>query len=370
MKLSIAMPVYNEVRTIQKIIATVFESPLPQGIEKELVIVDDCSTDGTRELLQAIRADGLKIFYHEKNRGKGAALRTAFSHCSGDIILIQDADLEYDPNEYPKLLNPIINGNADVVFGSRFIGGEEHRVLYFWHAIANKLLTLLSNMLSNLTLTDMETCYKVFRRAVMQKITIEENRFGVEPEVTAKIAALARQENISIYEVGISYHGRTYDEGKKIGLKDAVRALWCVLKYNTSKLANFIKYALSGLFVALSQFATMIFFVELLQFKTTLLQNAAYAISIEASILLGFFLHAFITWRYRFHSAGQFLLKLLTFQIVTAVSFLIRQALFYILLQAGIDYRVNTLIGIAVAIILNFFGYQNIVFKHRGPPRN
>ena len=197
--------------------------------DKEIIVVDDCSTDGTRDLL-AREIAGLvtHVIYHEVNQGKGAALRTGFKAATGDVAIVQDADLEYDPNEYPKLLQPIIDGKADVVFGSRFAGGEAHRVVYFWHMVGNKGLTLLSNMLTNLNVTDMETCYKVFKREVLQKITIEENRFGFEPEITAKVSKL----DVVIYEVGISYYGRTYKEGKKIGWRDGFRALYAIIKYN------------------------------------------------------------------------------------------------------------------------------------------
>ena len=225
MKLSVVIPVYNENASIAELVKRVRASP----VEKEIILVDDCSTDGTRDTLRTLAAAGdLTVLYHDRNRGKGAALRTGIAAARGDAVVIQDADLEYDPQDYPKLLEPIRNGRADVVFGTRFSGGETHRVLYFWHALGNKFLTLLSNMLTNLNLTDMEVCYKLFRREVIQQIVIEEDRFGFEPEITAKVARL----RCRIYEVGISYAGRTYEEGKKIGWKDGVRALWCILKYN------------------------------------------------------------------------------------------------------------------------------------------
>ncbi len=222
--LSVVIPVYNEVHNIREIHARVRAVP----IEKEILLIDDGSTDGTREILRELADDTTKVVLHEYNQGKGAALRTGFRKASGDIVIIQDADLEYDPAQYPKLIQPILEGKADVVYGSRFVTGDYRRVLYFWHMLGNSLLTLTSNMFTNLNLTDMETCYKVFRREVLQKITIEENRFGFEPEITAKIAKL----DVRIYETGISYSGRTYKEGKKIGWKDGFSAIRCILKYN------------------------------------------------------------------------------------------------------------------------------------------
>lgn len=225
------MPCFNEIRTIEAILKNV--SKVSLKMEKEIIVVDDFSNDGTREYLKSIEAKDktIKVIYHPENRGKGAALRTGFKATSGDIIIIQDADLEYNPNNYHKLLKPIIEDKADVVYGSRFVGGESHRVLFFWHSIGNKFLTFLSNMFTNLNLSDIEVCYKVFRREVLDKIELKENRFGFEPEFTAKISRL----NCRIYEVGISYFGRTYDEGKKINWKDGLRAAYVILKYGIFK---------------------------------------------------------------------------------------------------------------------------------------
>ena len=224
--LSVVIPVYNEVSTIERIVSAVRAVP----IEKEIIIVDDASTDGTRERLARLQdLDKVTVLYHDRNLGKGAALRSGFNRASQAIVVVQDADLEYDPQEYSRLVRPITDGKADVVYGSRFVGSDSHRVLYFWHSLGNKALTLLSNALTNINLTDMETCYKVFRREVLQQIDLQEDRFGFEPEITAKIARLP---NIRVYEVGISYSGRTYGEGKKIGWRDGVRAVWCILKYN------------------------------------------------------------------------------------------------------------------------------------------
>ena len=223
--LSIIIPCYNESKTIVSLIDAVKKSPVK---DREIIIVDDGSKDGTRDILNQLNDPEVRIIFHSKNKGKGAALRTGFNEAKGDICIVQDADLEYDPQEFPLVIQPILDGKADVVFGSRFQSGRPHRVVYFWHRIGNGLLTLMSNFLTDLNLSDMETCYKAFRREIIQSVNIRENRFGFEPEVTAKISKM----NIRIYEVGISYYGRTYDEGKKIGWKDGVRAVYCILKYN------------------------------------------------------------------------------------------------------------------------------------------
>jgi len=223
-RLSVVMPVYNERKTIRDVIAKVRLVP----VDKELIIVDDCSTDGTRDFLKQLEKEaGVKVFYHDQNQGKGAALRTGFKHCAGEIVIVQDADLEYFPEEYPELIEPIEKGWADVVYGSRFLG-RKHRVLYFHHYVANRFLTFVSNVFTNLNLSDMETCYKVFRREVIQSIEIKQDRFGFEPEITAKIA----RRRLRVFEVPVSYNGRTYLEGKKINWRDGLTALWCIFRYS------------------------------------------------------------------------------------------------------------------------------------------
>jgi glycosyltransferase involved in cell wall biosynthesis len=222
--LSVVVPCYNEQATVLTLLKHVTDSPWV----KEVVVVDDGSKDGTRDILATIDNPMIRVIYHERNQGKGAALRTGFQHATSDYVIVQDADLEYDPSEFGLLLEPLLDGKADVVYGSRFQSGRPHRVLYFWHSLGNRMLTLASNVFTDLNLTDMETCYKAFKREVIQSIEIEENRFGFEPEVTAKLA----RARWVIFEVGISYSGRTYDEGKKIGWKDAVRALYCIIRYS------------------------------------------------------------------------------------------------------------------------------------------
>lgn len=232
-KLSVVVPVYNERASVATLLQRVANAPLPGGVELEIVVVDDFSTDGTREHLRELAAVGAPAFQlieHPVNRGKGAAVRSGFAAATGDILLIQDADLEYSPKDYPALLGPILDGDADVVYGSRFLGGP-HRVLFFWHSVGNRFLTMLSNMLTDLNLSDMETCYKVFTRAALEGIRIESDRFGIEPELTAKLA----KKRVRMFEVPVSYHGRTYAEGKKIGWKDGISAIWCILRYNLGR---------------------------------------------------------------------------------------------------------------------------------------
>lgn len=230
-KLSIIIPCYNEASLVQKVLEKVLQTSLINNIEKEIIVINDGSTDSTAEVLNNFikNSRDIKIIHQSKNKGKGAAIKTGLENITGDIVIIQDADLEYDPEDYNKLLQPIIDGYADVVYGSRFLGNGPHRVLFFFHTIGNKFLTFLSNMFTGLNLTDMETGYKMFRSSIIQQITLKENRFGFEPEITAKISKI---KNIRVYEVGIAYYGRTYNEGKKINWKDGFRAIWCILKYN------------------------------------------------------------------------------------------------------------------------------------------
>ncbi|MBD3300225.1 MAG: glycosyltransferase [Candidatus Moranbacteria bacterium] len=234
-KISVVVPIYNEERTIDQIVKAIEDAEV-EGLDKEIILVDDCSRDNSREILKKYRKK-YRVLFHKKNQGKGATLRTGFAKATGDIIIVQDADLEYNPNEYKDLIRPILEGKADVVYGSRFMTGRPHRVLYYWHYLGNKFLTTFSNFFTNLNLSDMETCYKVFTKKIFDKVypELESKRFGFEPEVTARLAKLARKNKCRIYEIGISYSGRTYNEGKKIGWKDGFEAIWCIIKYNLLK---------------------------------------------------------------------------------------------------------------------------------------
>ena len=355
MKISIVIPVYNEEQTLSEIIDRVKRAPLGgSNNRREIVIVDDCSEDGTRGLLKKIDDPEITVAYHEKNRGKGAALRTGFERCSGDIIVIQDADLEYNPDEYPTLLAPIIDGDAHVVYGSRFIGGQRHRVLYFWHSMGNRLLTVLSNAFSDLNLTDMETCYKVIKREIASRIAICENRFGFEPEITAKLAEIARNEDIKIYEVGISYRGRTYNEGKKIGMKDGFRALYCIVKYNTSRLAVSVKGALEGLCGLIVQLSILFALSGIAPFATVAGLNIAHAVSMEAALLFVALISAGIALRSGVAPGGR-AGAFLRFQGVSLVPFALRAAVFYFLLPVA-DFVDASLVSAGIGLVFSLFG--------------
>jgi glycosyltransferase involved in cell wall biosynthesis/SAM-dependent methyltransferase len=368
MRLTVVIPIHNEVKTVAEIVNRVMTVDLPPGIDRDIILVDDYSTDGTGELLQklvqtSVFKKKLTLIRHEKNQGKGAALRTGFAAATGDFVIVQDADLEYDPAEYSKLLQPILNGQADVVFGSRFMGSEAHRVLYYWHMVANRTLTTFSNMLSDLNLSDMETCYKLFRREVLERFTIEQNRFGVEPEVVAKVGHLARTEGVRVYEMGISYFGRTYAEGKHIGLKDALNALWCIFIFNTSPLATLIRYGLCGILVAAVQYGSAVALLGWNTHPSIVLQNEANLVSTELAILAAFFLHSAVTWRVKYGSLPEKLKSMLTFHLLTAGSVVLRAVVFYGFSLSGMGYRLNILLSILLAVAINFFGYERLVFR-------
>jgi len=364
-KISIVIPVYNEEQFLVEVIERVLQAPLLPGLEKEVVIVNDASTDTTADILNTIQNDSIAIVHHRENQGKGAALRSGYKKCTGDIIIVQDADFEYDPREYPKLLKPIFEGQADVVYGSRFMGADAHRVVYFWHSVGNKLLTVFSNMFSDLNLTDMETCYKVFKRSIIEKMVLEENRFGIEPEFTAKIAALAKKDGISIYEIGISYHGRTYEEGKKIGIRDAFRAAWCVWKYNTATSAKIIKYGVHGIIVALTQLLLIYGMVTVGGMKSLVSQNVANVLSIEFALLFAFVLHSKLTWHVQYQSSSHLINGLVRFHLVSGVSTAIRLVAFFTFSMSGMHFLVNSLIGIMIAVAFNYYGYDTFVFSKK-----
>ncbi len=362
MKLSIVLPVYNEAKTILEVLKAVQDAPV-FGLEKEIIIIDDCSSDSTPDILKKFVSNDVKIVRHEKNQGKGAALKTGFDIATGDIILIQDADLEYDPKEYENLLKPILEDKFDVVYGSRFLEYNENIKKYSPHTLANKFLTFLSNLFSGLKLTDMETCYKVFKAGIIKDIYIEEKRFGFEPEITAKIASKIRKENLRIAEVPISYKPRSYKHGKKIGIKDGIRAIWCIVKYNDSFFITFLRYAFSGLSASFLQFFSMVFLVEFLSFKTVFLQNLANILSILISMVYVFLMHSFFSWRYKFSSLMIFFKKMFVFFVFSGILLIFRILLFYLLSVMGMDYKLNTLINIVFVVIVNFIFYNLVLFK-------
>jgi putative flippase GtrA len=363
--LSVVIPVYNEEATIRSILAKVRSAPLPAEITKlQLILVDDCSTDGTPAILKEYE-ESCTLVAHPTNQGKGAALQTGFRAAWGDLVLIQDADLEYDPAQYCTLLEPLLSGQAQVVYGSRFASGQTRTVGGYWHWFANAGLTAFSNLLSGLHLTDMETCYKVFTRPVLNQLSLTEKRFGIEPEITAKLAHLVRTQDLSIHEVPVRYAPRTWAQGKKIGAKDGLRALFCILKYNTTGLAVFLRYCLMGLLVALSQYLSMVGLVELAGFTGILGQNTANILSLELSLLVAFALHRSFTWS---HAPGPTSIsgiarQLLGFHGVSLASVGLRIALFFGLSLLAFPYGLNLLLGIGLALVLNFIGYHHLVFR-------
>lgn len=358
--LSLVIPCYNEERTLESCIEKVL-AIADDTLALELVIVDDCSKDKSLAVARGLaeRIPGIVVLHHEKNQGKGAALRTGIAHATGDFVAIQDADLEYDPMDLRRLLEPLRAGDADVVLGSRFLSHGYHRVLYFWHSMGNRFLTLLSNMLTDLNLTDMETCYKVFRREVIQSIKIEENRFGFEPEVVAKIA----HQRLRIYEMGISYRGRTYAEGKKIGVKDGFRALYCILKYNLHKapwIVQFVFYLFIGGFSAI---VNLLLFLALYQQVGV---TAAAPIAFFTAAFVNYFLSIKILFRHkaRWKSASELLIFLLVVGIVSLVD--LYSTAFFI--SAGVGAAAAKAFATAIGLVLNFAGRRFVVFPEDASP--
>ena len=356
--LSVVVPCYNEEKTLQVCIKRVLELR-DEGVSLEVVIVDDASSDDSFQIATQLAKEekGIRVFKHESNQGKGAALRTGFQHVVGKYVVVQDADLEYDPHEIPELLGPLLDGRADVVYGSRFLSGRPHRVLYFWHAMGNTFLTFLSNMFTDLNLTDMETCYKVFRREVIQDIEIEENRFGFEPEITAKLA----QKNLTIYEMGISYNGRTYQEGKKIGWKDGFRALYCIVRYNAPALPLPIQFLVYLFIGGTAAIANLIFFLLILNFNA----------GVTASALLAFFAAAGVNYllcvallfkrRSRWSGPMEWLVYLC---LVVGIALVDMQTT-KVLISNSMPSWAAKLLASAVALSLNFLGRRHLVFSQK-----
>jgi glycosyltransferase involved in cell wall biosynthesis len=359
-KLSLVIPCYNEEKTLEACLDKVL-AIADEALELELIVVDDCSKDASyavaREL--ATRIPELVVLHHEKNQGKGAALRTGFKHATGDFVAVQDADLEYDPMDLKRLLVPLRTGDADVVLGSRFLSGGHHRVLYFWHSLGNRFLTLLSNMLTDLNLTDMETCYKVFRREVIQSIDIEENRFGFEPEVVAKIA----QRRLRIYEMGITYLGRTYEEGKKIGAKDGVRALYCILKYNLHKAPWIVQFFFYTFIGGLSAVVNLLLFLALLP-----------RLGVSVAAPSAFFLAAAVNYYlsikvlFRHEAKWRSVTEIAVFLAVVAAVSLVDLYSTRMFLAVGTGAAVAKVLATAIGFVLNFAGRRLIVFPERPSP--
>ncbi len=356
--LSVVVPCYNEAATLRTCIEKVLELR-GEGLSVEIVIVDDASTDNSHDIARELMAEvpEVKVLHHESNQGKGAALRTGFKNVTGDFVVVQDADLEYDPREILELLVPLIDGRADVVYGSRFLGGRPHRVLYFWHFLGNTFLTFLSNMFTDLNLTDMETCYKVFRRDVIQSVTIEEDRFGFEPEITAKLA----QKKLSIYEMGISYNGRTYQEGKKIGWRDGFRALYCIVRYNAPALPlpmQFLVYLFIGGTAAL---VNLLLFLMLLNSglgMTTATMSAFFAAAcVNYLLCIGLLFRR----RSRWSSAGEIAAYVALVAVIAVIDMQTTKLLF----AGSAPAWFAKLAASAVALSLNFFGRRHLVFSQK-----
>ncbi|HYQ26081.1 MAG TPA: glycosyltransferase [Polyangiaceae bacterium] len=359
-KLSLVIPCFNEEKTLEACVGKVLEIA-DDDLELELIIVDDCSRDSSRSVAARLveRIPGLKLFQHDVNRGKGAALRTGIAHATGDFVAIQDADLEYDPMDLKRLLVPLRKGEADVVLGSRFLSHGYHRVLYFWHSIGNRFLTLLSNMLTDLNLTDMETCYKVFRRDVIQKIAIEEDRFGFEPEIVAKIA----QARLRIYEMGISYRGRTYAEGKKIGVQDGVRALYCILKYNLHDAPWIIQFFFYVFIGGASAVVNLLLFLALLP---TLGVSTAALLAFFVAAAVNYFLSVQILFRRK--AKWSSLIEILVLSCVVAVVSLVDLYSTRFLVGTGLRPVLAKSAATAIGLGLNFAGRRLLVFPEKARP--
>ncbi|MBN1783228.1 bifunctional glycosyltransferase family 2/GtrA family protein [bacterium] len=361
-KLSIVIPCFNEKDTLRACVERVL-TIADEKLGLEVIVVDDCSTDGSQEIAKTIAQDYpvVRVILHERNRGKGAALRTGIGHATGHFVAIQDADLEYDPHDLKRLIRPLREGRADVVLGSRFASMEEHRVLYFWHSLGNKFLTFLSNMFTDLNLTDMETCYKVFRREVIQKIDIRENRFGFEPEIVAKIS----HQGYRIYEMGISYHGRTYEEGKKIGFRDGFRALYCIVKYNAPHMPVPLQFMLYLFIGGAAALVNLLVFLTLLKsgFGTQIAIPAAFVIA----ALTNYFLCILLIFRHnaRWKTTAELLIFVL---LVTGVGFF-DYHITQLFLKTAMSPVKAKLIATALGLIINYVGRRYLVFPERSSRR-